>query len=318
GHSLMAVKLLNQMHEQDMTVPLATLFAHPTLYDLALAVGNRPEQPTSPFEANPVPLSPAGCLPPLFLVHETSGDPLVYLPLAVLLPSELPVYALQALGVHTLANPPTSLEELATYHIEAIRRIQPQGPYHLAGWSIGGTIAYEMAQQLIKGGDAVAFLGMIDSYNHARLKIISNQPVNDPKSEIDRIIGLLQDDMRVTNKKTLDEFHRLGDVNQVINRCIEYQWLPTGVTAEDIFLRLDCREVISRLGQGYTPPASFLPIHLYAADERLTEDTWLGWYDIVGADSTLHRIGGTHHSIMQTPFLQQVADSIRADLALSL
>ncbi|MDE1480798.1 hypothetical protein KKJ01_22210, partial [Xenorhabdus bovienii] len=104
---------LNRIREQGMEIPLTALFAHPTLYYLASIIGERLAMPISPLDENPVPLNSAGSLLPLFLVHETSGDPLVYSPLAALLPPELPVYALQALGIHTLEHPPASIEDLA-------------------------------------------------------------------------------------------------------------------------------------------------------------------------------------------------------------
>ncbi|OTA16198.1 Amino acid adenylation [Xenorhabdus beddingii] len=349
GHSLLAVQLLNRMREQDMDVPLTALFAHPTLSDLALAVSERLTLPASPFDANPVPLSPAGSLPPLFLVHETSGDPLVYSPLAALLPPELPVYALQALGIHTLAHPPASIEALAACHIQAIRRIQPQGPYRLAGWSIGGLIAYEIAQQLTRCGEEVEFLGLIDSYHH------SGENHNDPSMVIDpsidkeaRKIELVIDSLRaqesVKDEQMLAELSKLGSLEQVIDHCIAHQWLPASITREDILLRLYTAEMTTQLGQSYMSqkpidqksidqkpigqnaigqnpidqdpiaPKSALSIHLYTADESTNGDIWRGWHDIVSHNSTLHAIGGTHFSIMHPPFLNQIADSITEHL----
>ncbi|WP_071827427.1 non-ribosomal peptide synthetase [Xenorhabdus bovienii] len=315
GHSLLAVQLLNRMREQDMAVPLTTLFAHPTLCDLAIAIGERFAQSTSPFDANPVPLNPTGYLPPLFLVHETSGDPLVYSPLAALLPPELPVYALQALGIHTLEHPPASLEALAACHIQAIRRVQPQGPYRLAGWSIGGLIAYEMAQQFMSCGETVEFLGMIDSYNSINgLEITTDQPVDKEAKRIEIIIDSLRAQIGANDEQILEELHDLSDVNQILDRCIEHQWLPTSITREDILLRLYTSEIITQLGQDYIAPKSPLPIHLYTADEALNGEIWHGWRDIGGTDSTLHAIGGTHFSIMRPPSLNQIADSLTEHL----
>ncbi|PHM35752.1 Non-ribosomal peptide synthetase (fragment) [Xenorhabdus innexi] len=84
GHSLNAAQLLARMREQGMEVTLPTLFTYPTLSELAIAVSKHPHPPVSIFEANPIPLSPAGDLPPLFFIHETTGNPLVYSPLATL------------------------------------------------------------------------------------------------------------------------------------------------------------------------------------------------------------------------------------------
>ncbi|WP_413743176.1 alpha/beta fold hydrolase [Xenorhabdus bovienii] len=262
-----------------------------------------------------MPLNPTGCLPPLFLIHETSGDPLVYSPLAALLPPELPVYALQALGIHTLEHPPASLEALAACHIQAIRRVQPQGPYHLTGWSIGGLIAYEMAQQFMSCGETIEFLGMIDSYNSINgLQIPTDPPVDKEAKRIEIIIDSLRAQIGTNDEQVLEELHDLSDVNQILDRCIEHQWLPASITREDILLRLYTSEIITQLGQDYIAPKSPLPIHLYTADEALNGEIWHGWHDIVGIDSTLHAIGGTHFSIMHPPSLNQIADSITEHL----
>ncbi|WP_340614285.1 amino acid adenylation domain-containing protein [Xenorhabdus thailandensis] len=319
GHSLLAVQLLNHMREQNMQVSLATLFAHPTLCDLALTIKEPFVMPVSPFDENPVPLSPAGTLRPLFLVHETSGDPLVYSPLATLLPPELPVYALQALGIHTLEHPPESLEALATCHIQAIRHLQPQGPYRLMGWSIGGEIAYEIAQQLTRDGETVEFLGMIDSYNHSHQEnsvpsITVESSVNEEARRIELIIHTLYTQKMIDDEKALAELRHLSNVEQVLNHCIERQWLPTGITREDILLRVYTAEIISQLGRRHSAQKSALPVHLYTAEELVNSDSWHGWHGIVGHDSVLHPIGGTHFSIMHPPLLNQIVDSITENL----
>ncbi|PHM36579.1 non-ribosomal peptide synthetase [Xenorhabdus innexi] len=316
GHSLLAVQLINRMREQEMEIPLTALFTHPTLCDLATAVGKSFAEPASPFDANPVPLSPSGSLSPLFLVHETSGDPLVYSPLATLLPPELPVYALQALGIHTLEQPPASIEELAACHIQAIRRIQPQGPYRLAGWSIGGLIAYEIAQQLIGDGETVEFLSMIDTYNHAGHDAGENSFNEDQTNEertaaqIALIIDSLRTQKNINDEQALEALHRFNSLEQVIDYCIEHQWLPTNITRQDILLRTYTAELLTRLGQNYIPAKSSLPVHLYTAEDLNNTDNWRGWRDLVGQNSVLCPIGGTHFSIMHSPLLNLIADSI--------
>ncbi|PHM46881.1 Amino acid adenylation [Xenorhabdus miraniensis] len=327
GHSLLAVQLLNYVNKQGMEISLATLFSHPTLCDLALAISNVSIEPSSPFDANPVPLSPSGSLPPLFLVHETTGDPLAYSLLATLLPSELPVYGLQALGFHTIENPPTSIEELAACHIQAIRRVQPHGPYYLAGWSIGGVIAYEMALQLINSGEEVKYLGMIDSYNLSGLKIDTesghshelgidaNKSINDTQKDIDMIIEYLRDHLGIVDEPDFDKLYHINDLNKVLAFCEERQWLPTGITKEDVLLRIHTQRTILQFGRSYIAPVSSLPICLYTADKLPSGyDSWRGWRDIVGEHSVLHPIGGTHSTIMQQPLINQLVDSITEHL----
>ncbi|PHM39143.1 Amino acid adenylation [Xenorhabdus mauleonii] len=304
GHSLIAMQLLNHIRKQGMEVSLATLFSHPTLCDLALAISSHSIKPSSPFTANPVPLSPAGHLPPLFLIHEIMGDLLVYSQLVTLLPAELPVYGLQALGLHTVKNPPTSIEALAAYHIHAIRRIQPHGPYYLAGWSIGGTIAYEIALQLSSVGEKIGYVGMIDSYNFSGHKKNSLQFVDDRQKNISTLIQYLADNREKLTEDNLDALYAL-------HGCEVLQWLPKEIPKEDILFRLRTLEIIIQISHRHISSASSLPIHLYtSADSVSGFDCWHGWHDIVGEHSVLQLIGGDHYTIMQLPWLNQLVNSM--------
>lgn len=98
---------------------------------------------------------------PLFLVHATSGSVMPCERLSHFLDSSLPVYGLQAASSSTAAD--TTFEGLAKSCVQAICGVQAHGPYRLAGWSIGGLIAYEMAHRLIEDGESVEFIGLIDT-----------------------------------------------------------------------------------------------------------------------------------------------------------
>jgi amino acid adenylation domain-containing protein len=100
---------------------------------------------------------------PLFLVHPGGGNVLCYLPLARALPRGLPCYAFQARGIVGGEKPIETIDEMAANYVQAMRAAQPSGPYYIAGWSFGGFVAYEMARQLAKLGERVAWLGLIDA-----------------------------------------------------------------------------------------------------------------------------------------------------------
>ncbi len=101
--------------------------------------------------------------PPLFLIHPVGGHVYIYRDLAHYLSPKQPVYGLQAQGIDGSMPPLTCVEEMATVYIKALRVVQPQGPYFLGGSSFGGTVAYEMAQQLQKQGEKVGLLALIDT-----------------------------------------------------------------------------------------------------------------------------------------------------------
>jgi phthiocerol/phenolphthiocerol synthesis type-I polyketide synthase D len=101
--------------------------------------------------------------PPLFTFHPAGGPTSVYLPLTQLLPADQAVYGMERLdAVNTM-------EEKASSYLSLMRDLQPEGPYHLLGWSFGGCLAYEAARQLKDAGQDVGFLGLIDTILPAAL-----------------------------------------------------------------------------------------------------------------------------------------------------
>ena len=99
---------------------------------------------------------------PLFCVHSVGGEVVAYRPLARHLDPRQPVYGLQS------PDPPLeSIPGMAERYLAAVRAMQPQGPYRLAGWSMGGAVAYEMARQLEAEGERTEVLAMIDAVSAA-------------------------------------------------------------------------------------------------------------------------------------------------------
>jgi thioesterase domain-containing protein len=113
--------------------------------------------------ASIVPIKPEGCRPPIFVVSGHGGDVFCFLPLARHLHPEQPVIGVQPPGLDGGMEPLTSVVALARYEIEQIRRYRPHGPYLIAGHCAGGTLAFEVAQQLIAAGQEVALLALIGS-----------------------------------------------------------------------------------------------------------------------------------------------------------
>jgi thioesterase domain-containing protein len=113
-------------------------------------------------QASIVPIKPEGGRPPIFAVSGHGGDVFCLLPLARHLHAEQPVVGVQPPGLDG-TEPLKSVEALARYEIEQIRRYRPHGPYLIAGHCAGGTLAFEVAQQLVAAGQQVALLALIGS-----------------------------------------------------------------------------------------------------------------------------------------------------------
>ena len=162
GHSLLAVRLMAQIQERfHQNIPLVALFRGATVEQLA---GLLSQQSDSLSQTALVEIQPAGSRLPFFCVHPADGSVLSYVHLARYLGPAQPFYGLQVPGPD--ASPPVEsrIEDMAAHYITALRTIQLQGPYLLGGWSLGGVIAFEMAQQLHQQGQEVALLALLDSW----------------------------------------------------------------------------------------------------------------------------------------------------------
>ncbi|MFK8113963.1 MAG: amino acid adenylation domain-containing protein, partial [Rubripirellula sp.] len=109
------------------------------------------------------PLKPTGSKTPLFMVHPPGGIVVCYRELASSMPEDQPLYAIRSRGLHGKESLPENIQAMAGEYVQAIRNVQASGPYRLGGWSIGGVIAMEVAQQLIAGGDSVERLVLLDT-----------------------------------------------------------------------------------------------------------------------------------------------------------
>jgi len=164
GDSPLAVQLFAQIDKAfKVKLPLATLFEAPTIAELARIL-RRQKAPRSDWSPL-VTIQPAGSRPPFFCVHGAGGHVLIYRDLSLHLGQDQPFYGLQAQGFDGKRPPLTQIEDMAALYVTEIQRAQPRGPYFIGGYCLGGTIAYEMAQQLRAQGEHVALLAMFDTMN---------------------------------------------------------------------------------------------------------------------------------------------------------
>ena len=175
GHSLLAVRLFARIHQEfGLDLELSNLLTAGTVRKLAAVTreelglpepGSEPERSVAARTGqHVVPIQIEGARPKLFLVHGAGGNVLGFRDLSHYFGKDQPVYGLQARGVDGKQSPHQSIDEMARAYLGELREVQPHGPYCLGGYSGGGVVAYEMAQQLRAVGERVAFVGMIDTW----------------------------------------------------------------------------------------------------------------------------------------------------------
>jgi thioesterase domain-containing protein/acyl carrier protein len=163
GNSLVAVRLFSEMRKLfGRGFPLSVLFQAPTVEKLADII--RKDGWSSRWSSL-VPIQAGGNKPPFFCVHGGGGNVLIYRELARRLGADYPFYGLQARGLDGNDDYLTTTEAMAEGYLREIRELQPEGPYYVGGFCMGGQVAVEIAQRLVRDGQQVNLLFVIDTHN---------------------------------------------------------------------------------------------------------------------------------------------------------
>ncbi|MGN7308277.1 non-ribosomal peptide synthetase DhbF [Bacillus subtilis] len=183
GHSLLAVQLMSRIREAlGVELSIGNLFEAPTVAGLA----ERLEMGSSQSALDVLlPLRTSGDKPPLFCVHPAGGLSWCYAGLMTNIGTDYPIYGLQARGIGQREELPKTLDDMAADYIKQIRTVQPKGPYHLLGWSLGGNVVQAMATQLQNQEEEVSLLVMLDAYPNHFL------PIKEAPDDEEALIALL-------------------------------------------------------------------------------------------------------------------------------
>ncbi len=269
-----------------------------------------------------VALRPTGSRPPLFLVHPVGGNVFCYTELSRLLGEDQPVYGLQALGLSPAGTAAQeTVEAMAATYVAALREAQPRGPYRLGGWSIGGVLAYAMAQELRQGGEEVELLALFDSL----APVLSRGEERAEIVEIDDsllLAGLARDLAGLSGRPvTLAPAELAGldpevGLARVIERVREAGALPAGVTAEQIGRLWRVFRANVRAVRAYRPapvPAGTTEVALFVTHGNPERDSLgadLGWGKLVGGGLAVSELSGDHYSLLREPVVQELADGL--------
>ena len=163
GDSSLALQLFNEIAKVcGRELPPVTIYQAPTITALAALL----EQPaTTRFP--PLVLMKSGTEgPPIFLAHGLGGSAMDFFQPVKHIQTGNPIYGMQARGIDGVDEPFDRIEDMVQFHLDAIRELQPRGPYLLIGYSLGGLVVLEMAHLLSAMGEKVGLLAMLDAYPH--------------------------------------------------------------------------------------------------------------------------------------------------------
>ena len=240
-------------------------------------------------------IQPSGSKPPLFCIHGAGGDVLFYYNLVRRHWSpEQPVYGLQAQGLNGKHVFYKRIEDMAADYIREIRTVQPEGPYFLGGYSFGGTVAFEMAQQLHAQGQLVALLALIDTYGQNAKKLL---PVHIRIFRHLANLLQLEPNEKLAYIRTRDLISNLNSDNERKSYLLK---------------------VYKQADKDYLPQVYPGRAILFEATAQPTE--WcsitpqLGWDGLIAGGLEIYKVPGSHTNLFSEPYVQVLAEKLKACL----
>lgn len=313
GHSIMAVNVMIKIEkETGKRIPLSALFQHSTVEKFAKLLNTE----SKILSDHLVPIKPKGNKTPLFMVHGAGLNILNFAHVINHFDEDQPVYGFQGIGPNGYDNWFESIEAMAACYIDSIVKVNPKGPYAIAGFSFGGVVAFEIARQLKEQGKTVSTIALLDTYVDSSYYHASYQQkklVRYYDHTYKRLVYLME---MLTSWKSLKL--RFNAKKEYIQK--KYFGLKDIITEQEAIALEQFKEAalrVDKIVDSYHLKPQDLEVDLFRAkdDENFKLDpTHLGWKKIALKGVKIHNITGNHLGIVAPPNDKVLAKMIQAIL----
>ncbi|GFZ99055.1 non-ribosomal peptide synthetase [Okeania sp. KiyG1] len=317
GHSLLAVNLMAKIQQRfAKQLPLSTLFTNPTIEDLASLIRGESQVISSSL----VPLQTQGNKQPFFCVHPAGGHVFYYQELSHYLGNNQPFYGLQAQGFNEGEKIFTNVEDMAEFYIKTMQEFQPEGPYQIGGWSFGGVVAFEMAQQLVQQGQEVSLLALLDPW--APILLDPNKKIDNlyMRGVLSRYFGGMFGVTNLVNEEELIGLNHEEQIEFIIDKAENLKLFPEEATREQNRRFIDV--IIGTLKATYAYKRRPYPgkvtvfrgqeKHPHGIDPQLV---WVEMYAILDvADMEVVMVPGNHFTFIKEPHIKVLAERLSEHL----
>lgn len=271
GHSIMGIQMLAHIEQRfEKALPLKALFEAPTIAQFAaLLRGDTTDRNWKNLSA----IRPAGSAIPLFCVH---GDEASH-SLPKYLDPDTPFYAFFHQGEDGKEIRYTSVESIAKHFISELKQARPAGPYLLCGYSFGGIVAYEMAQQLSAMGDEVPLVVVFDTYAPA-----------------------------MHGKAIESDLKFYDPLKKRIMRGLVSQYLRNGGTVPTRLRNFHIIDTYDRAAMAYAPKPFKGRLAVFKAEHSWGPNE-MGWNELAANDVDIHVLPGDHYTMIEEPQVQALA-----------
>jgi aspartate racemase len=288
GHSLLAARLMHRIEQTlGQRLPLAALLQAPTVEQFAALLR---QEGWSASWSSLVAIQPEGSRVPFFCVHGVGGNVVGFRDLARHMGPDQPFYALQPQGLDGKRPCISSVTEMAENYIKEIRRVQPEGPYRIGGYSFGGLVAYEMAQQLRAQDQEVSLLALLDTYP-GKMESRGSQ---------------LRNLRKLPLKAALTFLVKKGSfVMMTLCKRLELQMLPKPLR--------NVRQACAKAAGDYTVQPYAGQVTLFRVKEKSVgslNDPYAIWWRVAAGGVDLREISGDHLSLLKEPQVRLLAEEL--------